>query len=276
MEHTQLTIVLGAFLFAALVKGVTGLGFSTTALPFLVYALGIKEALPLLIIPSITSNLIVMRDVGKFRPTVSRFRWLYLAVAPGVVSGLWLLNWLDPIISSAVLGIALIVYCVIAWLQPDFRLSRRIAKLLEIPVGFATGLINGVTGSQVMPVLPFLLSLQSGAELVHPGHQYFFHALEPCHGHRSLEAWPDDTPVSPSFPAGPRYGVHRRALWESRSALAVARCFSFNGFDYFDCSRWGADYSPGALTRSQNLRVDVVIKNQSGRRPHVFVFRRTS
>jgi len=62
-------------------------------------------------------------------------------------------------ISSAVLGIALIVYCVIAWLQPDFRLSRRIAKLLEIPVGFATGLINGVTGSQVMPVLPFLLSL---------------------------------------------------------------------------------------------------------------------
>ena len=159
MEHTQLAIVVGAFLFAALVKGVTGLGFSTTALPFLVYALGIKEALPLLIIPSIMSNLIVMRDVGEFRPTVSRFWWLYLAVAPGVVSGLWLLNWLDPIISSAVLGIALIVYCAIAWLQPDFRLSRRIAKLLEIPVGFATGLINGVTGSQVMPVLPFLLSL---------------------------------------------------------------------------------------------------------------------
>ena len=159
MEHTQLTIVVGAFLFAALVKGVTGLGFSTTALPFLVYALGIKEALPLLIIPSITSNLIVMRDVGEFRPTMSRFQWLYLAVVPGVVSGLWLLNWLDPIISSAVLGIALIMYCVIAWLQPDFRLGRRIAKLLEIPVGFASGLINGVTGSQVMPVLPFLLSL---------------------------------------------------------------------------------------------------------------------
>ena len=160
METTQLTIVASAFLFAAFVKGVTGLGFSTTALPFLVYALGIKEALPLLIIPSIASNLIVMRDVGEFRPTASRFRWLYLAVAPGVVLGLSLLNWLDPIVSSAVLGIALILYCVIAWLQPDFRMRRRIAKVLEIPVGFTTGLINGVTGSQVMPVLPFLLSLQ--------------------------------------------------------------------------------------------------------------------
>ena len=160
METTQLTIVASAFLFAAFVKGVTGLGFSTTALPFLVYALGIKEALPLLIIPSIASNLIVMRDAGQFRPTASRFRWLYLAVAPGVVLGLSLLNWLDPIVSSAVLGIALILYCVIAWLQPDFRIRRKTAKALEIPVGFITGLINGVTGSQVMPVLPFLLSLQ--------------------------------------------------------------------------------------------------------------------
>ena len=122
METTQLTIVASAFLFAAFVKGVTGLGFSTTALPFLVYALGIKEALPLLIIPSIASNLIVMHDVGQFRPAASRFRWLYLTVVPGVVFGLLLLNWLDPIVSSAVLGIALILYCVIAWLQPDFRM----------------------------------------------------------------------------------------------------------------------------------------------------------
>ena len=160
METTQLTIVASAFLFAAFVKGVTGLGFSTTALPFLVYTLGIKEALPLLIIPSITSNLIVMRDAGQIRATALRFQWVYLPVVPGIVLGLWLLNWLDPIVSSAVLGIALILYCVIAWLQPDFRMQRKTAKALEIPVGFATGLINGVTGSQVMPVLPFLLSLQ--------------------------------------------------------------------------------------------------------------------
>ena len=71
-----------------------------------------------------------------------------------------LLNWLDPIVSSAVLGIALIFYCVIAWLQPNVRLQRNIANALEMPVGFATGLINGVTGSQVIPVLPYLLSLQ--------------------------------------------------------------------------------------------------------------------
>jgi hypothetical protein len=160
VETTQLTIVTAAFLFAAFVKGVTGLGFSTTALPFLVYTLGIKDALPLLIIPSITSNLIVMRDAGQIRPAAFRFRWLYLPVVPGIVLGLWLLNWLDPIVSSAVLGIALISYCAIAWLQPNFRMGSKIAKALEIPVGFTTGLINGVTGSQVLPVLPFFLSLQ--------------------------------------------------------------------------------------------------------------------
>ncbi len=119
MEPGEFLIVVGAFFFAALVKGITGLGFSTTALPFIVYAIGLKEALPLLILPSVVSNLIVMRDAG-----------------------------------------VLIIYCVIAITQPAFRLPTALARRLEIPVGFTTGLVNGVTGSQVMPVLPYLLSLQ--------------------------------------------------------------------------------------------------------------------
>ena len=66
MENGDILVVCGAFLFAGLVKGTTGLGFATTALSFLVYAIGLKEALPLLIVPSVVSNLIVMRDAGHF------------------------------------------------------------------------------------------------------------------------------------------------------------------------------------------------------------------
>ena len=57
-------------------------------MPFLVYALGIKATLPMLIIPSVASNLIVMRDAGHFRPTLHRFRWLYVSALPGIVLGL--------------------------------------------------------------------------------------------------------------------------------------------------------------------------------------------
>ncbi len=159
MENGDILVVCGAFLFAGLVKGTTGLGFATTALSFLVYAIGLKEALPLLIVPSVVSNLIVMRDAGHFRATLIQFRLMYAAAPVGIFIGLALLMWLDPTISSAILGLVLIIYGVITITQPAFRLPTALARRLEIPVGFTTGLVNGVTGSQVMPVLPYLLSL---------------------------------------------------------------------------------------------------------------------
>ena len=159
MENGDILVVCGAFLFAGLVKGTTGLGFATTALSFLVYAIGLKEALPLLIVPSVVSNLIVMRDAGHFRATLIQFRLMYAAAPVGIFIGLALLMWLDPTISSAILGLVLIIYGVITITQPAFKLPTALARRLEIPVGFTTGLVNGVTGSQVMPVLPYLLSL---------------------------------------------------------------------------------------------------------------------
>ena len=47
----QIAGVLATYMFAATAKGITGLGFSTTCLPILALFLGLKEALPLVIIP---------------------------------------------------------------------------------------------------------------------------------------------------------------------------------------------------------------------------------
>lgn len=159
LDVSELAIVIAAFFFAAFVKGTTGLGFSTTALPFLVLTLGLKETLPLLILPSITSNLIVMREAGGFKPALRQFWPLYLAALPGLLLGLFLLAWLDPMLSASVLGVVLISYCLFALAQPDFRLRPPLAKLLAVPTGFVNGALNGLTGSQVMPVLPYMMAL---------------------------------------------------------------------------------------------------------------------
>ena len=155
----ELAIIAAAFFFAAFAKGTTGLGFSTTCLPFLVYAIGLKAALPLLIIPSLASNVIVMRDAGYFKETVSRFWPLFLTALPGVVLGLWLLDSVDGKLAAAVLGLVLVAYCLFALANPHLRLPTNLEKPLAPLVGFSTGIFNGLTGSQVMPVLPYLLSL---------------------------------------------------------------------------------------------------------------------
>lgn len=156
---TEIMIVFAVYFFAATAKGVTGLGFSTTCLPFLVATLGLKEALPLLLIPSIASNVQVMYGAGRFGETLRRFWPMLLANVPGLLLGLWLLGGSDGAALAAILGGVLIAYVAFAWARPDLRLPARLERPLQPVSGALTGLVNGLTGSQVMPSMPFLMAL---------------------------------------------------------------------------------------------------------------------
>ena len=155
----QVVAILATYLLAAFVKGVTGLGFSTTCLPFLVVVVGLKEALPLLIIPSVSSNLMVMYRAGHFAETVRRFWPMLLATVPGLILGLWALSVVDGKQAGGALGFILLLWCAFSLAKPDIRLSTQLERKLGPVSGFLTGLVNGLTGSQVMPSVPFLLSL---------------------------------------------------------------------------------------------------------------------
>lgn len=154
----EIAAILATYAFAATAKGVTGLGFSTTCLPILALVIGLKDALPLVIIPSICSNLLVMRQVGRFRQTLHRFWPMLLALLPGLVAGLWILSRIDGNRAGAVLGAILLLWCAFSVWQPNVLLAPKWERPLSPLSGFLTGLINGVTGSQVMPVVPFLMA----------------------------------------------------------------------------------------------------------------------
>lgn len=129
-SSTELAAIAGTFFFAAFVKGATGLGFSTTCLPFLVYAVGLKRGIPLILLPSITSNIFVMVDVGHFKGMVHRFRWMLLATVPGIVLGLWLLDAAPAQHAVMVLGVVLISYALFAAFTPHFKLSHKMERLI--------------------------------------------------------------------------------------------------------------------------------------------------
>ncbi|MEO1494389.1 MAG: sulfite exporter TauE/SafE family protein [Pseudomonadota bacterium] len=155
----EVAVIFAAYLFAATAKGVTGLGFSTTCLAIVALTVGLKNALPLLIIPSISTNLMVMAGAGHFTETVRRFWPMYLATIPGVIAGLWLLGSVDGIAAGIALGVVLIGYCTFAYANPNLRLPARLERPLQPVSGLLTGIVNGTTGSQVMPSMPFLMAL---------------------------------------------------------------------------------------------------------------------
>ena len=165
LTYDQVAIVLVAYFFAAITKGLTGLGFSTTCLPIIVFALGLKDAFPLVIIPSITSNLIVMRQVGQFNAAVKSFWPMLLATLPGLGIGLWVLTWIDGVLASAIFGGVLFLWCAFSFTKPDLHLAPRFETIVAPISGFLTGMINGATGSQVMPVVPFMMSLKLNRDL---------------------------------------------------------------------------------------------------------------
>ena len=165
MDVQTLIAVLVAFFIAAFLKGITGLGFSTVCLPILTTFLDLKVSIPLVIVPSLASNALVMVQAGWFREALGRFWLLYVSAIPGVVLGVFVLTSVRSSLSRAMLGGILLVYALWALRTQSKGLPQQVEAWLASPVGFITGVVNGVTGSQVMPILPFLLALRLHKDL---------------------------------------------------------------------------------------------------------------
>ena len=89
----------------------------------------------------------------------------YIAGIPGLVVGLSILVVVNVGVAKALLGFILITYTIWALSNTSFSLSEKWERNLKFPAGFLTGFVNGLTGSQVMPSLPYLLSLDIGKNL---------------------------------------------------------------------------------------------------------------
>ena len=98
MDWLDYAFILIAYVVAGTIKGLTGIGFSTSCLPIMALRLDLKVAIPLVIIPSIISNLAVMIQAKGFRKAVRRFWPLYFASVPGILIGLSILVVIESLL----------------------------------------------------------------------------------------------------------------------------------------------------------------------------------
>ncbi|MFY9643468.1 MAG: sulfite exporter TauE/SafE family protein [Rhodomicrobium sp.] len=163
-ENLILFAISGLFL-AGIIKGATGIGYSSCALPFLAAALDLKAAIVLLVVPAMASNVAVLFTTGSLERALKKFWPLYLSTLPGILGGVSLLMLVDKRIPTQILGVIITAYAIQAWLKPSFVLQPRIAQAAQVPVGLLNGLLTGFTGSQVMPLMPYMMSLKMDAGL---------------------------------------------------------------------------------------------------------------
>jgi len=162
-----LLFLLGTFLAAGLVKGVTGMGLPTVAMGLLGTVMPPAAAAAILVVPSFVTNLWQLFSGPALAPLLRRLWPMMLCIVLGTLAASALLVVADPLWSGFWLGIALVVYALYALLAPTLRVAARLERWLSPVVGLATGAVTGATGVFVMPAVPYLGSLNlSRDELV--------------------------------------------------------------------------------------------------------------
>lgn len=142
------------------------MGFSTICLAILANVIELKTAISIVVLPSLLSNAIVMIEAGNLRVSLRLFFTMILAALPGMAIGLQLLRQADNTLSVSILAIVLIIYGCWGWANHKFRIDDKLIPKFNPVVGFTTGIVNGATGSQIFPVMPYLLSLNISKDVL--------------------------------------------------------------------------------------------------------------
>jgi uncharacterized membrane protein YfcA len=158
-ETTLLFIIFFTFLLAGFVKGVIGLGLPTVSLALLTVATDLPSAMALLLVPSFVTNVWQAMVGGNTRVILLRL-WPFLLMATVTV---WLgaiaLSHLELPLLSALLGVLLVTYAVIALSGFRITVVTKNEKWVGPLLGAMNGVLTGMTGSFVVPGVMFLQAI---------------------------------------------------------------------------------------------------------------------
>ena len=159
MFDSLLLLIAAAFLLAGFIKGVLGLGLPTVSMGLLAVTMPPAQALAIVIVPAIVTN-IWQTFVGPYLRDIVRRLWPLMA---GTVIGIWLnaglLTGPYAPYGTVILGLLLVIYAIVGLSRFSFKVARRDEKWIGGIVGVVTGLISAATGVQVIPSMPFMQTI---------------------------------------------------------------------------------------------------------------------
>ncbi len=148
-----------AFTAAGITKGAVGLGLPLTAIAVLTIPMGLREAVPLIIVPVLITNAWQMTRGGMPVSLFKRFWTMIVPLGIGAWSGTVLLFVIDETLVGALLGAVIIVYSLVNIFALRFRIPAEHERWYSPGVGLLSGLLTGLTGSVGGPVAIYFQAL---------------------------------------------------------------------------------------------------------------------
>jgi len=144
-------------IFAYLVKGVLGFGEGLITISLFLLFLDAKFVLPLALLLALIGGLY---QLFHFRKNVDRATvgTMIIPLVSGVVVGTYLLNILDSEIIMLFFAVFLIVYSgkLLFFQKKDGSLQKKMKKVVAVPVGLISGIIDGLIGTGGVPIILYL------------------------------------------------------------------------------------------------------------------------
>jgi hypothetical protein len=154
-----LGIATAAFIIAGFVKGVVGFGFPIIALIILTLSIGLLDALAVVVIPTLVTNL-WQAFSGKYLLTILGRMWRYFLVAAVFI---WItsdyLNVIDINWLTMLLGTVLFFFALSRLFNFHFTVPPRYESVLAIPLGAVNGILTGLTGSFMVPSVLYMQAI---------------------------------------------------------------------------------------------------------------------
>ena len=154
-----LAIAAVAFTVAGFVKGVFGFGFPIITLIILTLTVGLLDALAIIVIPTIVTN-IWQGLSGPWLKDIARRMWLYFVVA---ITFIWFTSAYLTVVNikwpTAMLGAVLFVFALSRLLKVSISVPRKWELPLSVPLGAINGMLTGMTGSFMVPSVMFMQAM---------------------------------------------------------------------------------------------------------------------
>ena len=163
-----------AFLLAGFVKGVLGFGFPIIALVVLTLKVGLLDALAIIIVPTLATN-IWQALSGPYLPAVLKRMWLYFSVAAiGVLLTSQYLTTINVNWLTALLGIVLFFFALSRLFDFHITVPRNREPMLSVILGAFNGALTGLTGSFMVPSVIYMQALGFPKDMLVQAMGFFF------------------------------------------------------------------------------------------------------
>ena len=164
MDLQVVLAVAASYYVGSVIKGVLGMGALLVAIPVLTFLIGPTAAVALMVVPSFVANTWQFFESGNFLWAVRRFWPLVATSILGTAIGASLLVTLDPHITAAVIGSAIIFFCITRFLNFQPTLGARGERWVAPPLGLVTGVLGGATMLSGSFVVMFLVAIRVGKD----------------------------------------------------------------------------------------------------------------